>query len=106
MAEEYYFKNVLGTVKRKRITVINAFKRRAEKYRIDLQIEMVHRVNKVGNIKSMSRQAIIDIVSKSWDEVSNDIIKTSFQLTGSYGCKSNGFLNHKLSFKKKLLDKL
>ena len=39
MAEEYYFKNVLGTLKRKRITVINAFKRRAEKYRIDLQIE-------------------------------------------------------------------
>ena len=61
---------------------------------------MVHRVNKVGNIKSMSRQAIIDIVSKSWDEVSNDIIKNSFQLTGSYGYKRNGFLNYQLSFKR------
>lgn len=35
--------------------IMNSFKRRAERHRVDVQIEMVSKINKSGNIKPMNR---------------------------------------------------
>ena len=73
---------------------MNAFRRRAERYRIDKQVEIVARKNKSGNIKPMSQQKLIDIISRNWNDVPEKIVKKSFKLTGSYGIEHHSFLSH------------
>lgn len=76
---------------------MNAFKRRSEKHRIDRQLDMISKRSKNGNIKPMTRQALINIVSKSWEGVPKSIIRKSFELTGIYESDHPSFLNHQKS---------
>lgn len=81
---------------------MNAFKRRAEKHRIRAQIEMVTKRTKAENIKKMNRRQLINIVSKSWQGVDEEIILKTFQLTGAYGKRNNHFMNHQRNLKERL----
>jgi hypothetical protein len=44
-----------------------------------------NRSKKIGNLKALSWQELIDIASEAWNEVNQDIIVRAFELTGSYG---------------------
>ena len=72
---------------------MNAFRRREENHLIDSQVDMVSNRNKSGNINPMNRQQLINIVSKSWDEVMKKSSK-SFELVGRYGLDYPEFMKH------------
>ena len=73
---------------------MNAFRRREENHLIDSQVDMLNDRNKSGNINPMNRQQLINIVSKSWDEVDERIIKKSFELAGLYGLDHHELMKH------------
>ena len=56
--------------------------------------------SKFENIKPMDRQTLINIVSKSWEEASQETIIKSFKVSGVYGSNDGSFLNHQINFKK------
>ena len=72
---------------------MNAFRRREENHLIDSQVDMVSNRNKSGNINTMNRQQLINIVSKSWDEVMKKSSK-SFELARHYGLDYPEFMKH------------
>ena len=83
---------------------MNSFKSRAEKYRIDTQMEMVSNRNSKGSIKPVSRQKLIDIVSMAWEEVHKEVIVKGLETTGIYGDEHASFLSHQKSIKSIILD--
>ena len=85
-------------------TVINSFKRHCEKYRIHVEIELYDKKTKKGNIKSIDRQLLTNIISKGWNEVPELLIRKSFELTGLHGESSPKFLDHQAKMKEYFLD--
>lgn len=79
--------------------VMSCFKRRSEKHRIDMQLEMISNRSKNGNIKPMTRQALISIISKSWKEVPKEMVRKSFELTGVYDSDHPSFMSHQPQLK-------
>ena len=84
-------------------TVINSFKCKAVHDRMEYLAASSHkRSKKSGNLKTMDRQNLIKIVSKSWEEVTPEIITNSFKLTGIYGSNDQLFMRHHLDIKREL----
>ena len=52
----------------------------------------------------MDHQNLIKIVSKSWEEVTPEIITNSFKLTGIYGSNDPLFMRHHLDIKKRIIN--
>ena len=46
---------------------------------------------------------LINIISQVWDEVPNEIILKSFELTGIYSEKNKHFMSYQLEIKRKLI---
>ena len=49
-------------------------KRTCKKYGVYAMVEQVEKRNKSGNIKPLTRQQLINIVSNSWSEVPKEIV--------------------------------
>lgn len=52
--------------------------RYCEKYHINFEKELIDKRTKSENMKSISRQDIIKIVSKGWEDASSELIIQSF----------------------------
>ena len=66
-------------------------------------VEQVEKRNKSGNIKPLTRQQLINIVSNSWSEVPKEIVIKGFELTGGDGEDHLAFMRHQAETKKLLL---
>ena len=65
--------------------MMNSFKKCAENYRIQAQVDQVAKKTTRRNITPMDRQTIINIVSRAWKDVKKETILKSFSLAGLYG---------------------
>lgn len=50
----------------------------------------------------MSKQALINIISKIWKEIQTEVILKEFKLTGIYGVSDPSFMKHEAPLKQQL----
>ncbi|CAG9323941.1 unnamed protein product [Blepharisma stoltei] len=85
--------------------VIANFKSKTTDFRIKFQTEQIERRSKrTGNLKALDRQQLINIASKAWDAaVSPQLVRKSFELTGSYGVNHPKIFSHQVNMKKLII---